>query len=88
MGKKNKEKVKEKKAAHKAHLAQLSLSQSRVAAANALDDPLKPFSIFHNYNKNSLQVSSVSSGTIVRASGVKLVVSGTVVLINFKTIEK
>jgi len=57
MGKKNKEKVKEKKAAHKAHLAQLSASQSRVAAANALQDPLAPFSIFHKYDKNSIQVS-------------------------------
>ena len=57
MGKKNKEKVKEKKAAHKAHLAQLSAAQSRVAAANALKDPLAPFSIFQKYEKNSIQVS-------------------------------
>lgn len=56
MGKKNKEKVKEKKAAHKAQLAQLSLAQSRVAAANALQDPLAPFTIFQNYNKNDIQV--------------------------------
>ena len=56
MGKKNKDKVKSKKAAHKAHLAQLSASQSRVAAANALQDPLAPFSLFQKYSKNDIQV--------------------------------
>ena len=57
MGKKNKDKVKEKKAAHKAQLAQLSASQSRITAANALQDPLAPFSLFQKYNKNDIQVS-------------------------------
>jgi len=57
MGKKNKDKVKEKKAAHKAHLAQVSAAQSRIAAANALEDPLAPFTIFQKYEKNDIQVS-------------------------------
>jgi len=57
MGKKNKDKVKEKKAAHKAQLAQLSASQSRITAANALQDPLAPFSLFQKYNKNDIQIS-------------------------------
>jgi len=65
MGKKNKDKAKEKKAAHKAYLAQLTASQSRIAAANALADPLAPFTLFQKYDKNSIQVSvtcqSVSS---------------------------
>ena len=65
MGKKNKDKVKEKKAAHKAHLAQVSAAQSRIAAANALQDPLAPFTIFQKYEKNDIQVRWSMVGVVV-----------------------
>jgi len=57
MGKKGKEKAKEKKAALKAQMAQVNASQSIVAAANALEDPLQPFTPFQKYDRNSLKIS-------------------------------
>jgi len=57
MGKKGKDKAKEKKAALKAQMAQVSAAQSIVAAANALENPLLPFSAFQNYDRNSLKIS-------------------------------
>ena len=76
MGKKNKDKVKEKKAAHKAHLAQVSAAQSRIAAANALQDPLAPFTIFQKYEKNDIQVRWSRVGVVVVVVGIVMVCIG------------
>jgi len=56
MGRKSKDKVKEKKAKHKAQLAQISAAQAKVNAANALDDPLSPFTAFQRYYRNGLEI--------------------------------